>query len=325
MQANQSASYEVLERPARSAPALITDPDRSFACHYNRSSFMFPHGIGADDGFDVPGLASLAARLPQTDEYVYWSNGPVGVTSRWEQGRAEKHSLQDTILNIAHNNSIVILKHTEQDPVLGPILRAFLAEVVARTGPQMGDDVLVGEALILLASPNRITSYHIDAECNYLVQLVGDKTLSVFDPADHSLITHEELERFHDGDYNGAVYKPERQAEAQTYDLRAGYGVHIPTAAPHWVQNGDNVSIALSINYDLRSVNRMSRIYRFNNRSRRLGVALRAPGVSAWRDKLKLAAASRLIRIPVPVSTAATWTPQHREEDDAALPGLDMI
>ncbi len=312
MQASDTLPDELIERPAPVAPGrkLITDPGRSFARHYNRGSFMFPHGIRAGDGFDVPGLAALAARLPQTDEYVYWSNGPIDVTARWEQGRAEKHSLQDTIRNIAHNNSIVILKHTEQDPVLGPILRAFLSEVVELSGPQMRDDVVVGEALILLASPNRITSYHIDAECNYLVQLVGDKTLNVFDPSDHSLITHEELERFHDGDYNGAVYKPERQADAQIYDLRAGHGVHIPTGAPHWVQNGDNVSIALSINYDLRSVHRLSRLYRFNNRFRRFGGRPTAPGVSPWRDRVKLAAASRLIRIEPQAGTAATWAPE---------------
>ena len=311
MQAIDSPPNELLEDPVRSGSgrALIVDPDGAFARHYNRSSFMFPHGIGSGDGFDIPGLAALAERLPQTDEYVYWSNGPVDVTARWEQGRAEKHSLQDTIRNIAHNNSIVILKHTEQDPVLGPILRAFLSEVVDLSGPQMGEDVAVGEALILLASPNRITSYHIDAESNYLVQLVGDKTLNVFDPSDHTLITHEELERFHDGDYNGAVYKPERQADAHVYDLRAGHGVHIPTGAPHWVQNGDNVSIALSINYDLRSVDRMSRLYRFNNRFRRFGARPTAPGVSTWRDRVKLAAASRLLRIEPQAGTAATWTP----------------
>ena len=314
MNAIQPTTDQLLERSSSldAERALITDPDGSFSRHYNRASFMFPHGIGAADGFDVAGLAALAERLPQTDEYVYWSNGPVDVTARWEQGRAEKHSLQDTIRHIADNNSIVILKHTEQDPILGPILRAFLSEVVDRSGPQMRDDVVVGEALILLASPNRITSYHIDAECNYLVQLVGDKTLNVFDPSDHSLITHEELERFHDGDYNGAIYKPERQDDAHIYDLRAGHGVHIPTGAPHWVQNGDNVSIALSINFDLRSVDQMSRLYRFNNRVRRFGAKPTAPGVSAWRDRVKLAAATRLIRVAPMASTAATWTPQSR-------------
>ncbi|TLU70853.1 hypothetical protein [Lichenicoccus roseus] len=311
MQATDTDLDGLLERSPAPVPArtLITDPDGLFPRHYNRNSFMFPHSIGAADGFTVEGVAALASRLPQTDEYVYWSNGPIDVTARWEDGRAEKHSLQDTIRNIASNNSIVILKHTEQDPVLGPILRQFLAEVVERSGQQMRDDVVVGEALVLIASPNRITSYHIDAEANYLVQLVGDKTLNVFDPSDRSLVTHEELERFHDGDYNGAVYKPERQSDAQTYDLRAGHGVHIPTGAPHWVQNGNNVSIALSINYELNSIDRVSRIYRFNNRIRRYGAAPTAPGVSAWRDKLKLAAASRLLRVPNETGTAATWTP----------------
>jgi hypothetical protein len=207
---------------------------------------------------------------------------------------------------------MVILKHVEQDPEIGPMLRAFLSEVVDLVGPEMRDDVIVGEALVLLASPNRVTSYHIDAESNYLVQLSGDKTLNVFSPTDRTLVTDQELERFHDGDYNGAIYKPDRQQDARTYDLRAGFGVHIPVGAPHWVRNGDNVSVALSINYELRSVHRLSQIYKINRRLRRLGAAPTAPGVSQWRDRLKLAAASRLTSNQPPQLSYNTWTPGPR-------------
>lgn len=293
--------------------AYLSDPEGLFHRHYNQRSFMFPHGLSGNASFELPSLIELARRLPQTDEFVYWSNGPVGVTSRWEDGNAEKHSLEDTIRHIADNNSMVILKHVEQDPQVGPILKAFLQQVVDLADPGMLDDVIVGEALILIASPNRVTSYHIDAECNYLVQLTGDKTLNVFDPADRSLITDEELERFHGGDYNGASYKPDRQHEAQVYDLRAGHGVHIPVGAPHWVRNGDNVSVALSINYELRSVHEQSRIYKINRRLRRLGSAPIAPGVSPWRDKLKLAVARVVIGREQPVrSSQGTWAPGPR-------------
>jgi hypothetical protein len=264
------------------------------------------------DAFSVAGLIELAKRLPNTNEFVYWSNGPIGVSARWEDGKAEKHSLEDTIRHIAENNSMVILKHVEQDPEVGPILRAFLGQVVDLVGPEMRDDVIVGEALVLLASPNRVTSYHIDAESNYLVQLSGDKTLNVFNPADRTLVTDEELERFHDGDYNGAIYKPERQRDARIYDLRAGFGVHIPVGAPHWVRNGDNVSVALSINYELRSVHKLSQIYKINRRLRRLGAAPTAPGVSRWRDRLKLAAASRLVSRETPSLAYKTWAPDAR-------------
>ena len=288
---------------------LLHDPDNLFRKRYNTESFMFPHELHGRDVFGLPGLAGLAERLPQTDEFVYWSNGPVDVTSRWEDGKSGRHSLQDTIRGIATNNSMVILKHVEQDPVAGPVLRDFLAQVVELSGSGMRDDIIVGEALILLASPNRITSYHMDAECNYLVQLAGSKTLNVFDPLDRTLVTDEELERFHDGDYNGALYKPERQADARSYALRAGHGVHIPVGAPHWVKNGNNISVALSINYELRSVHRASRIYRVNRHLRRLGMTPKTPGSSGWRDRLKLAAAFGLYGRERHRPAHGVWTP----------------
>jgi hypothetical protein len=52
------------------------------------------------------------------------------------------------------------------------------------------------------------------------------------------------------------------------------------------------VSVAISITYELRSVDRMTKIHRFNRRLRRLGLKPTPPGVSAWGDQLKLAAAT---------------------------------
>ncbi len=89
--------------------------------------------------------------------------------------------LQDTITHIEHNDSIVILKHTEQDPVFAPLLQSVLATIVELAGERMRSDATIGEVLILVSSPGRITPYHMDSETNFLLQITGDKWFHIFD------------------------------------------------------------------------------------------------------------------------------------------------
>lgn len=268
---------------------VLTDKAGEFSSKYNREHFQFDHGLSGHPLFALDSLRALAKRMPDHRD-TYWSNGKVSVDAGWETGRDGRLSLDDTIAHIADNNSMVILKHAEQDGVYGPLLKDFLGRIVQLAGPRMRPDVMVGEVLILISSPNRVTPYHIDAETNYLVQVTGDKTICVFDGQDRTLVRHEELEKYFAGDHSGAAYRQERQKDATEYDLRAGTAVHIPPFSPHWVRNGNNVSVALSVNYELRSIHRLGRVYRMNAMLRRAGLAPTAPGQSGWRDGLKAAA-----------------------------------
>ena len=274
-------------------PPTLTDPEGLFRQHYNRKTFCFPHGLSGNPLFELESLIELSGRMPDHRD-TYWSNGKVAVGNGWEAGTGGRMSLQDTIANIAENDSIVILKHTEQDPVYAPVLQDFLGRVVSLAGEQMRADVTVGEALILISSPNRVTPYHMDGETNFLIQVRGDKWFYVFDHEDRDLVTAEERERYFAGDISAIPYRKERQADAVAYDLKAGYGVHVPLCAPHWVQNRDNVSVAISITYELRSVERLTRIHRINRRLRRLGITPTPPGGSVLSDQLKLAASRTL-------------------------------
>jgi hypothetical protein len=169
-----------------------------------------------------------------------------------------------------------------------------LARVVALSGEQMRQEVVVGETTILISSPNRLTSYHMDDDCNFLMQAVGNKTLWVYDHNDRTLVSHEEREQHHRGDANSIVYRESRQCDATAYELHAGYGVHIPVFAPHWARNHDNISVALSVNYQLRPMLAEKRIYQVNSLLRKLGAAPTPPGFSPRRDRLKLAAGNGL-------------------------------
>lgn len=267
-----------------------SDPQQPFAQSYNRTSFMFRHGLSGHPLFQLPSLIELARRQGDRPGYAYWSNGAVDVSDRWEKGVSER-SLTNTIADIAGNDSLVMLKHTEQDRVFGPVLTKLLSRLVALSGEAMRRDMIVGRTTILIASPRRITTYHMDADTNFLLQVAGDKMISVFDQTDRTHVTEDELERYHAGDANGAVFKTARQDAATIYDLRGGCGIHIPSTAPHWAQNRDSVSVALSFNYDLRSVRQTARIYSLNRRLRRLGIDPAPPGRSAWRDRMKLTTA----------------------------------
>ena len=269
--------------------ATVRDPSGQFRRDYNRANFMFKHELAGNPLFEPANLIELTRRMPDHGEH-YWSNGKVAVDNTWSDGTSGRRSLQDTIRDIEHNNSIVILKHTEQDPVFAPLLQNVLATMIELCGPRMREDVTIGEVLILISSPLRVTPYHMDSETNFLLQVRGDKWFHIFDHADRELVTEREREEFFAISRNHAVYRPELQAGCNKYDLLAGYGVHVPPCAPHWVQNRDNVSVALSVNYELRSVDRLEKLYRFNHRLRRLGVRPGAPAASPWRDTLKLTA-----------------------------------
>jgi hypothetical protein len=168
------------------------------------------------------------------------------------------------------------------------VLQEILQRIFSFTSPAAQEDIVLGESLIFLNSPRRLTAYHLDLESNFLLQVAGTKLVHVHDCADRSVTPHEELENFCGGDHNGAIFKPEREREAHFYELTPGHGVHFPSTAPHWVENGDDVSISININFDLVSIHRrMKRVYSVNRVIRRLGMRPTPPGASPLRDALK--------------------------------------
>lgn len=276
------------------SPEILSDPEGQFPQHYNRSTFMFQHGLSGHPLLQLSSLIDLGDRLERYNG-CYWSNGQVDVTDRWDKGVDRSRSLRKTLEGIEVNNSLVMLKYVVHDPIAGPFFRDVLATIMQLAGFRMAEDVLIGRATILVASPHRITNYHIDADVNYLLQVAGDKSFSVFDQNDRMLTTDEELERYFGGDDSAACLKTDRQSEATVYDLRAGSGVHVPCMAPHWARNGEQISIAVSCNFDLASVQRLSLIYKTNGRLRSLGIRPRSPRDRSWSNDAKALGARTVI------------------------------
>jgi hypothetical protein len=81
---------------------------------------------------------------------------------------------------------------------------------------------------------------------------------------------------------------------SQAYDVGPGDGVFFPSTSPHmtrtdsaWARPGDGVSISIGVNFYTTAIRRKAYAHAFNLALRKLGVAPRHPGESAFVDALK--------------------------------------
>jgi hypothetical protein len=275
---------------------IILNERLRFRSQYNVRSFAFRHELQSSPLFEWPSLLDLAARHPRDPQHVYCSRGRVVVGDRWSAHQQSEVVPTEVLRAIDESDCLLMFKRLEEDELLGPLIRSIQAKIIDLTCGALRDDLIVGRGTLLIASPRRITSYHLDSDVNFLFQIRGAKSFSVMDASGGAAVSDEELEQFFLGDLNAARYDAGRQREATVYELDAGYAVHVPCLTPHWAQNLDSPSIALSINFDLRSMMSLGRIYRLTGRLRKWGLSPRHPGTSSWRDSMKLAALDILRR-----------------------------
>jgi hypothetical protein len=267
--------------------ALIAEQQQTFVRNFNRSSFEFDHTLEQLELFSMANIVAMSERLP---DRPYFSTVENSISGGWRNVGDRRLSLRETLDLMAESNSLVLLRNCERDPVFGPAFLRIMGDVVDYVGPVLRDDVEVGRATLVISSPGRITSYHIDGEVNFLLQMRGEKELHAFDPRDKSILMDSELEAFYAGDPDGARYKSELQEQARVFNLAPGKGVHLPLHAPHWAKNGSSVSVGLSINFNLRSSARPATVFKVNRGLRKVGFAPVAPGISTLQDGLKVAA-----------------------------------
>lgn len=271
---------------------------------FNRRPFEFAHGLADHPLFQVPRLLELAAdtRAHRPGD-LYYDHGDVGIGQRWDEVGSRALSVEEAIGQIEHAGAWIIFRRAERAPAYRDVFEQCMSGIEKFIGPGVKKNMKVRDAIIFVSSPRRITSYHIDRECNFLLQIRGEKKISVFDQTDREVLPEKELERFWTVDNNAAVYKPHLQDRAKVFQLLPGNGVHIPVNAPHWLQNGDGISVSLSVNFQFRD-SVQGNIYRANFGLRKLGIEPTPPGRSALRDGVKKTAVGAAI---------STWRLFHRD------------
>jgi hypothetical protein len=266
-------------------PWLVTDSD-VFAANFDRKAFAFEHRLAGHPLFAPERLLQLAQQMAKDPQDVYYDAGDVRVDQRWDQTPACDLPIDVLLKRIETAGAWVILRHAEKDPEYAALQNACMDEIEKLSGVDLRRVSKQRNAIVFVNSPNRISSYHIDRECNCLLQIRGSKTVHVFDRDDRDVLSEAEIERFWTVDNNAAVYRPHLEHRARVFELTPGCAVHIPVNAPHWVCNGPEVSVSLSINFHYKDA-LLADVYRANYWLRRIGLRPGGPRNSAARDALK--------------------------------------
>ena len=261
-------------------------PERHFRCTHR----LVDHPL-----LRMEALLELSRRLPETS--IEYNAGNLAVSQDPSSTPANGLSAEETIQRIRDNRSWLVLKYVEQDPAYATLIKETLKEVIELAEPVTpGVDKL--EGYIFVSSPGSVTPYHVDNEHNFLLQICGSKTMHAWHRDDREVLSEEELEVYHSGGHRNLTYDERYTARCMPYELQPGEGVFQPVTAPHWVQNGDDVSISLSVTFRSESSVREAELYRLNHRLRGLGITPAPVGTVTARDSAKylVARAERLGR-----------------------------
>lgn len=252
----------------------------------HQKSFRVTHPLAAHPLFSVQALIDVAKAAAKRPGDLYADAGNVKITDKWGHIPMPDRPVEEVLHRIEHAGAWIIMKHVEVDPAYAAVLNEFAQFVRDVSAPDQRDLLNSPEMLVLITSPKRLTSFHFDAEVNFLVQIQGTKEVWVCDPNDRATVTDEEIERYYAGHQNAGTYKPGVEARATHYNLNPGEAVHIPTHGAHWVQNGDNISVSLSLNFELPP-SKFKYLSITNHGLRRLGLKPRPPGRSTASDRVK--------------------------------------
>ncbi len=218
-----------------SEPWIVADPQQ-FAEKFNRKSFEVFHNLASHPLFQLPHLMALAERtLKSHPATLHYDVGDIKPGQRWDTIAASPFSATEALDRIENSGAWIVFNSAQRDPEYRFFLDRGLAELKEHLGPDINSQIMVEDIIIFVTSPKRVTTYHIDRECNFLLQIRGTKTLYVFDREDRDVLSEEEIETFWAKDFNAAVYKPHLQARAASYKLAPGTGIphtsELPTLA----------------------------------------------------------------------------------------------
>ncbi|HWQ35057.1 MAG TPA: cupin-like domain-containing protein [Blastocatellia bacterium] len=277
-------SFEGVATATPAQPRLLELRAEAFAGHFDRQPFVIGHHLANHPLFSLEQLVALSRRLPA--EQVRYNTGRVEVGTGVYRGPQNGLSVEETIRQIEACESWMVLKFVEHDPAYRELLDRCLDEVQCLSEP-VRPGMSRREAFIFISSPGAVTPYHLDPEHNFLLQIRGRKRVHIWNRDDRQVLSEEELEGFLASRQTQIEFREEYQARAATFELTPGTGLHFPVAAPHWVQNGDEVSVSFSITFRSRSSERRVIVSQANAQLRELGLKPAPFGRSALRDAAK--------------------------------------
>lgn len=273
----------------RRGEVLEIDPE-SFSDGFSRRAMKVRHALANHPLLALDALGRLADALPLASiERARAANIPNVVPGGAQPIEGPP---SDTVRGIEHNGCWMVLWYIDRVPEYRALLDACLDAAAPLLSNREGG-MCRREAFLFLSAPRSVTPVHIDPEHNFLLQIRGTKEFTAVEWGDGE--AERELHRFFDGGHRNLTAMP--TGHANTFRIAPGEGVYNPPFVPHWVQNGQAVSVSLSITFRTRLSQRFEHVHTFNAKLRRLHVSSKPPGNSETADRAKAAAVVTWTRV----------------------------
>ncbi|MFT4026073.1 MAG: transcriptional regulator [Novosphingobium sp.] len=265
-----------MNRHSTISPAAIfpAEARTAFAANYPEVPHVLRHELLGHPLFELEALAQLGESLP--DAAIEYNRGdlPIGVDGKPARPAI---AIGETIRRIAETGSWAVLKNIEQNPLYAAILADLLEElrpqIEARTGK-----MLMTQAFVFVSSPGAVTPYHFDPEHNILLQLRGAKVMTQFPAGDAHYAPDEIHEGYHTGGPRELTWQDGMAKGGRAFAIAAGEALFVPVMAPHFVRNGPEPSISLSITWRSEWSFAEADARAFNGVLRRIGFTPRVTG-----------------------------------------------
>jgi hypothetical protein len=262
-----------------------------FAASYPEGPHKLTHELGDHPLLAIDALAALGEALPAASVEYNRGDLPVGIAGK---PGSNGLTIGQTIRDIATSNSWAALKNIEQSPTYAGLLHDILGElkpiVERRTGR-----MLKPQGFIFISSPDAVTPYHFDPEHNILLQLRGTKVMTVFPAGANDYAPDRIHESYHRGGGRELTWQESFRRNGMPFKLEPGDAMFVPVMAPHFVNNGPEVSISLSVTWRSEWSFAEADARAFNGLLRKWGFNPKPPGRWPARNRLK-ALSWRLLR-----------------------------
>ncbi len=217
-----------------------------FAGNYPETPHRLAHHLREHMLLTLEAIATLGEALPPGSVEFNPGDLPVGI----DAGAVPDNGLSigETIRTIDVCQSWAVLKNIEQIPAYEALLLELLGEIKPTIESKTGR-MLRPQGFIFVSSPGSMTPYHFDPEHNILLQLRGTKTMTQFPAGDARFAPPTSHEAYHSGHQRNLAWSGEFLGSGLSTDLAPGQAVFVPVMAPHFVRNGPEPSISLSITW----------------------------------------------------------------------------
>ncbi len=282
---------------------LLHIDERMLREKFGREPFAIRHELAEHPLFELDRLVDLALR---NERNVQWHKGDLDLDEADQRGLyntfGNRHfagnelSIRETLEQIETSGSWMLIRDIGAIPEYRSLLDRYMDEV-RESCASVCTGIQRPRSDVVVASPRSVTPFHLDEEQNFLLQIRGWKQVTITDGRDPAVLTEANLEAFYAG--NGELHPGRLDAcpDPHVTTLERGMGFHIPSLHPHAVENGDQVSVAVTTMFFTDATERRRDLYRMKAWQRSLGLPTAPVGAHPRADAAKLlglAAARRL-------------------------------